>query len=343
MKQEMDCTNLFNLLNKTSILSSESDFYQQLMHILVEMFDADCGGISIYLNSKHNVGDFFINKKNSDLNYYNKTFYETDPMSPKHYNLNNQKMQTAIRRLDSIEGDEEFRRYLTQHDCNCTLFLFTRFRPDTLAVISLNRTSKQPDYTEEDAQQLNKIAVMISNALSINAEFNINNAKFSLFMNSPIQEGVIFVDHNFRVLSYNQQAENICSQLRYHASVKDFVKSISNEFLLIGGNQKLFISPENEKFTLELICYPRQNKPIYMLILSPDKSEILSHLANLETLTRKEKKVVQLMSRGMTNKEIAETLIVSENTVKVHLKNIYTKMGVNNRTSLVAKMMMTEN
>ncbi|MBE0447754.1 MAG: helix-turn-helix transcriptional regulator [Actinobacteria bacterium] len=48
-----------------------------------------------------------------------------------------------------------------------------------------------------------------------------------------------------------------------------------------------------------------------------------------------EKKVFILAAKGLANKEIAETLCVSKNTVKFHLKNIYRKAPINGRISLI--------
>jgi DNA-binding NarL/FixJ family response regulator len=49
-------------------------------------------------------------------------------------------------------------------------------------------------------------------------------------------------------------------------------------------------------------------------------------------LSPKERAVLTLISRGLSNKEIARELWVSEQTVKFHLTNIYRKLGVANRT-----------
>ncbi len=49
-------------------------------------------------------------------------------------------------------------------------------------------------------------------------------------------------------------------------------------------------------------------------------------------LTTREREVLALASRGMSNAQIAGTLFVTEQTVKFHLSNIYRKLGVHNRT-----------
>lgn len=50
-----------------------------------------------------------------------------------------------------------------------------------------------------------------------------------------------------------------------------------------------------------------------------------------ELLTQKEKEILQLISQGKSNKEIASQLFVELSTVKTHINKIYSKMGVSNR------------
>jgi two-component system response regulator DegU len=52
----------------------------------------------------------------------------------------------------------------------------------------------------------------------------------------------------------------------------------------------------------------------------------------LEELTRRELDVLQLIAKGMCNKDIAESLFISEKTVKNHLTNIFRKINVDDRT-----------
>ena len=64
-----------------------------------------------------------------------------------------------------------------------------------------------------------------------------------------------------------------------------------------------------------------------------DIAEILSENFNREELTPQERKILQLVVGGNSNKEIAFDLNVSENTVKTHVKNVFEKLGVSDRTS----------
>src|SRR4029078_328094 len=53
------------------------------------------------------------------------------------------------------------------------------------------------------------------------------------------------------------------------------------------------------------------------------------------SLTPAEHDVVQLVSEGLTNKDIAARLFVSPRTVQSHLTHVYTKLGVSSRVQLV--------
>jgi len=54
-------------------------------------------------------------------------------------------------------------------------------------------------------------------------------------------------------------------------------------------------------------------------------------------LSRREAEILRLVARGMGNREIADSLHVSEGTVKRHLANVYNKLGVRTRGEAVSK------
>jgi DNA-binding NarL/FixJ family response regulator len=59
--------------------------------------------------------------------------------------------------------------------------------------------------------------------------------------------------------------------------------------------------------------------------------------SELDILTEREKEVLEQISQGLTNKEIAENLFITTNTVKRHLKAIFEKLEVHTRSAAAAK------
>ncbi|MFD9667154.1 response regulator transcription factor [Rhodococcus sp. NPDC059968] len=54
------------------------------------------------------------------------------------------------------------------------------------------------------------------------------------------------------------------------------------------------------------------------------------------TLTRRERQVAQLVSKGMTNRAIASELVISQRTAQGHVEHILTKLGFNSRSQIAA-------
>jgi DNA-binding NarL/FixJ family response regulator len=54
-------------------------------------------------------------------------------------------------------------------------------------------------------------------------------------------------------------------------------------------------------------------------------------------LTEREEEILKLLAEGLSNAQIGTRLHLSENTIKFHLRNIYAKLGVSNRTEAALK------
>ena len=70
--------------------------------------------------------------------------------------------------------------------------------------------------------------------------------------------------------------------------------------------------------------------------LAPDVEARLAERAGNAHLTPREVQVIELISQGMRNKEIAATLGISFETAQVHVKNILAKLKVQDRTAAVS-------
>ena len=56
----------------------------------------------------------------------------------------------------------------------------------------------------------------------------------------------------------------------------------------------------------------------------------------VEELTVRQREITLLVVQGLSNKEIARQLNIAEDTVKIHLHQVYRQLGISNRTTLTA-------
>jgi ATP/maltotriose-dependent transcriptional regulator MalT len=70
--------------------------------------------------------------------------------------------------------------------------------------------------------------------------------------------------------------------------------------------------------------------------LQIDRQEISNEKSALRlSLSQRELQILELIVEGKSNKEIAETIYLSLDTVKSHMKNVYQKLGVHSRSQAV--------
>lgn len=113
--------------------------------------------------------------------------------------------------------------------------------------------------------------------------------------------------------------------------------------ILEGITPQIIITSAYEKYALKTIKFHVADfllKPVDDSELSATfefvKSKIpKTEISNLSILTTKESKVLQLVVRGLLNKEIAADLRISQSTVKNHLQHIFKKLKVQNRSEAI--------
>jgi two-component system NarL family response regulator len=67
-------------------------------------------------------------------------------------------------------------------------------------------------------------------------------------------------------------------------------------------------------------------------LMAPEVAARLADRVSSPSLTSREVTVLELVAKGMSNREIGAALFLSEDTIKTHLRRIYAKMGVGDRT-----------
>lgn len=77
-------------------------------------------------------------------------------------------------------------------------------------------------------------------------------------------------------------------------------------------------------------------KRLESLLVVADEAQPASASEDMSGFTSRERKVMELLSAGLSNKEIGRALKLSDNTIKFHLRNIFAKLNVSTRTAAVA-------
>lgn len=101
--------------------------------------------------------------------------------------------------------------------------------------------------------------------------------------------------------------------------------------------QEVFDEAINGAMNQEELLTSINDISAYVYIISRGEHQLRFSSAYLQNLglTRREQEIVEMIVQGRNNKEAADMLDISENTVKTHLANIYKKLGINYRTELM--------
>jgi DNA-binding NarL/FixJ family response regulator len=97
-------------------------------------------------------------------------------------------------------------------------------------------------------------------------------------------------------------------------------------------------APDTLVDCLREVASGRRWLPSYTVAVAIDReTERRNRACDLfRLLTHREREIVALASRGLSNKEIARSLGIAEGTAKIHLNSIYSKLNVASRASLLA-------
>ncbi|RDU35146.1 DNA-binding response regulator [Neobacillus piezotolerans] len=154
-------------------------------------------------------------------------------------------------------------------------------------------------------------------------------------VNMPSEDGIGIMkqlvadlpESNILVLSVDNNEEGMMEALRYGAKGYLLKSLLPNELLAF-----IHMASRGEY----VISGPIAKEIISNITKFPNPLVSGNSVPKSNMLTRREKEILSEVIKGMTNRQIACTLFISENTVKNHIRNIMEKLHMNNRAQVAA-------
>lgn len=214
--------------------------------------------------------------------------------------------------------------------------------------VSFFKTLEEGDFTDKEVEDLKKIYVYIANSYKNFKKYEqariIANIQNEIIITG--EKAYLITDDFMHILSYNDLAKQYLKNI-FGDAVGEQISSDTPSFWLpfLLGEEK-----NTEEQTIKTRVIHNCIFKIYTfdqtysngiidryhwITISQKNIGTETNDINLSnSLTQAEQRIVELLHRGLTYKEIATELIVSYHTVKKHIQNIYNKCGVNSRFEL---------
>lgn len=343
-----------------SIQCCSGDFMTLVMKSLVTTFSFEHVTFMVADNDGHflELTGYKISEKM--LRMYNEYYYKTDIFLPqnftKEFNINFKKPVITTSDLmspDRFENTEFYKDFLTLDNYYHQAVRYLRKGNRLVGGMSLIKKKDSGRFTEKELTILAIISPFISNCFVNNLEFikvRQNQQLFSkCFAGMPL--GAILLNNNLSVVMHNELALDYCRDIqKVNSRVADPVSEAVRNVLSGLQYQKDTITvpvhslTRTYQFSIIPIFIPdRKNGiiiyfTIYIRPSSPSGVHDFAKKISDFGLTERETEIIEMIARGLNNKEIASKLFISYNTVRTHTGNVMTKLGVANRTAILSKL-----
>ncbi|MGV7929663.1 MAG: LuxR C-terminal-related transcriptional regulator [Spirochaetota bacterium] len=207
---------------------------------------------------------------------------------------------------------------------------------DVIGTLNFGRDTREGPFSATDLKVVSIISKFLSMAISKSiVNDRSRNQKGSLYNYiEHVPQGVVITDSEYSI-QYSNSAAKIISERNFDGCYpeKDLSALLRHEAAVRGKYGLLRRNNLNAKF-----CPMPGSDSQQSIIFLDEELELPASSPISQLLTRREIEVLRFLDKGMSNREIADKLMISTNTVKRHLDNIYGKLNVKCRTELISKI-----
>jgi DNA-binding CsgD family transcriptional regulator len=301
------------------------------------------------------VGDKFLEQ-------FRQYYYKLDPFYKQIFPSNTSVVTNEqIVSFKDLVRSEYYNDFLKHQSLHFEMVIYLKSGDRRSGVVALFRPKNAANFSPEERVKAELLVPYLAGALEKTAvleQINKSEKIVQSVTSDLSNKGIIILDENLEMTYQNEEAIKIlpplcqgggdkektldrlpqqlslrCQELKKSISLKEPVNTYGEQY-----NQLISVKEQQVLIRMQLLN-GGENSPFFLIYLEPNKPLFSSsQFMNKIGLTRREAEVVNLLSLGLRNFEISSKLFISEYTVENHLKSIYQKMGVKNRTSLIHRL-----
>ncbi len=336
-----DYEKIIHFINHTHAPSS--DIRKTIQFYLSTLFSLD-HSLFWFADQRSNMYNLeFFNCNDKLIWDYTETYRKIDIMHPKkQINRLVNKRETVLKinettTLSSLTKSDYY-TYFKRHDIIDQMVIYFSNNKYIYGGIGFCRFKGDKPFTKKDRLTLQTLSIhlqqLVINALKIN-ELEAKNFFLKQKEDHPL--GIMLVDEAQDISFYNETAQHIIEKLSLGQTVEHFFRNTIKDNL----PEDVPATIDRNKWRVKIIPRKRvmgeQTSDQYVVYIYSQNKKANNQEVNT-LLSKREREIVDLVIQGYTNEQIANELWISINTVKKHLRNMYEKTNVTNRTSLIYKM-----
>jgi DNA-binding CsgD family transcriptional regulator/PAS domain-containing protein len=362
-------TDILEVINAASEYSDCGFARRKALDVLFRTISAE--GAILILPDK-TTSTSYVMVKNLDkkfTDYYKEYFHQFDPLQVMQGLHQRTKLSCNNRvcaySYDLQRSTEYYNDFLKPQKVHHKLVADLVAEKEVYGRVAWVRSLKTGRFSDHEIKLAKAISPYLAHALAYNElrERLKIKGKILHYIEKQSSVGFILVGEKLQIVYINPKAEElldvsegcvsddtirmqILSQLlkdcrEIKAGMKDYpadLVAIPRKRTLQGGKHIQFSATYKTLYRTT----GAKNTPLFMVCieaLPQPLDAVTQRLAKSYHLSKREVDVVGRLFSGLKNAQIAEKLYISEITVKKHLQNIYHKVGVCNRTSLINKML----
>ena len=327
-----------NLNKMISSLSVKSDFYElesEFFKSITSIIPAHATALYLFNSSKQSPS--YISGKGIDedfLSFYEKKGREVDPLRSW---IMTKRSPNQSQLLLGLRGWQQHPVYKVVKTASIDFAMQSPIvnGDEIIGTLNFGRELSEGPFNKLDLCSISILSHFLGLAI-INSFGSSNLHDYNLKFYASIEnmtQGMFIADNYNNIIYANNRAKNIIVR---HFGSKNTDQKLTNLVFGTAKEKSEYTSISFNSLQLRSCPLPGANKKKTIVFIEEAPSPKINNSVK-EILTNREIDVLILLDRGMQNKQIAEKLKISANTVKRHLENMYGKFNVNSRTKLISK------